>query len=269
MELWVIQEGEKTGPFNDYEIRDRIESGELGAETRVWHEGAEGWTKLSEVEIFRSEFEERVVKSQADEAAKGPPPLPNPPRPFMRFLARWFDFFLYLLLVFSIMRAMGVDIASALLSPIFVALHLIPWVVLEGIAIHLRGTTPGKWLLGLRVQRPDGSLLSLGASVLRAFRAFVLGMGMNMSFFMLIAHGFGIWFLLRFGEAAWDKMGGCETRHTGLTTVGIVGFVLGGFVIMLLLAVVLHPATLELEREMRELHPWLYEMFPPRPESGA
>ena len=168
MELWVIQEGEKTGPFNDYEIRERIESGELDAETRVWHEGAEGWKKLSEVEIFRSEFEERMV--EPEEPAKLPPPLPNPPRPFIRFLARWFDFFLYLLLVFSVMRVMGVDIAAALLSPMFVALHLIPWVVLEAIAIHLRGTTPVKWLLGLRVQRRDGSLLNLSASVLRSFR---------------------------------------------------------------------------------------------------
>ena len=111
--------------------------------------------------------------------------------------------------------------------------------------------------------------MGVGASVLRAFRVFVLGMGMNMSFFILIAHGFGIWFLLKFGEAAWDKMGGSETRHGGFTTVGIVGFVVGSFLMIMILSVVLQPASLEIEKEMRELYPRLFEMFPPRPESGA
>jgi uncharacterized RDD family membrane protein YckC len=267
MELWVIQEGEKTGPFNDYEVRDRIESGELGPETRVWHEGAAGWTRLAEVDIFRSEFEGREEESLPTGLA--PPPLPNPPRPFLRFMARWFDFFLYVLVVFSAMRLLGFDLAAALMSPMFVALHLGPWVALEAIAVHLWGTTPGKWLLGFRVQRPDGSRLGLAASILRAFRVFVLGMGMNMSFFVLIAHGFGIWFLLRFGEAAWDRMGGCETRQLGLRVTGIVGFVVGGFVMMMVLGAVLQPASIEIEKEMREMYPRLFEMFPPRPDAGA
>jgi uncharacterized RDD family membrane protein YckC len=264
MELWIIQKGKKEGPFNDYEIRDRIESGELGPETRVWHEGAEGWIRIAEVEIFRSEFEGRMEESEA-----APPPLPNPPRPFLRFLARWFDHFLYMLLLFALMVALGMDLVAAVMSPLFLFLHMLPWVALEAIAIHLWRTTPGKWLLGLQVQMRDGSRLGLGASLVRAFRVFVLGMGMKMSFFLLIAHGFGLWFLLRFGEAPWDKMARAETRHSGLETWRIVGFVAGGFAIVTVLALLFQPVSVEVEKEMRELFPWFSEMFPEPSDSGA
>ena len=57
--------------------------------------------------------------------------------------------------------------------------------------------------------------------------------------------------------------------HSSLTPQRIVGFVVGGFAIMMVLGVVLQPASIALEEEMRELYPRLFEMFPPRPESGA
>lgn len=267
MDFWIIQRGEKAGPFNDYEIRDRIESGELGPETRVWYEGADGWIRIPEVEIFRTEFER--VEELSVSSSVAPPPLPNPPRPFLRFMARWFDFFLYTLLIFGVMRVLGFDIAAALMSPMFVTLHLMPWVVLEAIAVHLWKTTPGKWLMGFRVQGPDGEVMGLSASVLRAFRVFVLGMGMNLSFLVLIAHGFGIWFLLRFGVAPWDRMGGSEARHIGLTPPRIAAFVVGFFVILMALGVVLEPASLVMEEELRKLYPQLFELLPERPDPGA
>ena len=42
MILWIIQDGEKRGPLEDYEVREMIREGKVGRDTRVWHEGADG-----------------------------------------------------------------------------------------------------------------------------------------------------------------------------------------------------------------------------------
>ena len=57
MDIWIIQNGEKIGPLHDFEIRRKIETGELPRETPAWHEGLAGWKSLAEIEVFSREFE--------------------------------------------------------------------------------------------------------------------------------------------------------------------------------------------------------------------
>ncbi|MFN5737802.1 MAG: DUF4339 domain-containing protein, partial [Akkermansiaceae bacterium] len=56
MEIWLIQNGKKTGPFNDYEIRDRISNQLLDSDDYAWHEGLPSWVKLQEIDLFKSLF---------------------------------------------------------------------------------------------------------------------------------------------------------------------------------------------------------------------
>ena len=57
MEIWYIRDGEKLGPFHDFEIRRKITAGELPPTTPAWHEGLGAWKPLEEIDIFKREFE--------------------------------------------------------------------------------------------------------------------------------------------------------------------------------------------------------------------
>ena len=52
MDIWIILDGEKIGPIHDFEIRRKIEAGELSATTPAWHEGLAAWKPLVEIELF-------------------------------------------------------------------------------------------------------------------------------------------------------------------------------------------------------------------------
>ena len=43
MEIWIVEEGKKRGPFETYQIRDRIEAGELAGDELSWHKDQSGW----------------------------------------------------------------------------------------------------------------------------------------------------------------------------------------------------------------------------------
>ena len=64
----MVEDGESSGPFEDYEIRELIRSGKVTAESKIWHEGADGWIEAREVRVLEHEFEKRQVE---------PPPIPE------------------------------------------------------------------------------------------------------------------------------------------------------------------------------------------------
>src|SRR6218665_3899054 len=163
MDIWIIRDGEKSGPFHDYEIRSRIGLGELTASSPAWHDGLAEWTTLSEIGLFREEFTKPPVSGSAGEPVPEavvvnltPPPIPGPPRIIRRFFARWFDIYLYVGLWWFLFWAAGRDIEALLVNPFVTVTQLVPWFVIEVILIHYFGTTPGKWLLGIRILNADG-----------------------------------------------------------------------------------------------------------------
>ena len=52
MILWIIQDGKKSGPLEDYEVREMIREGKVSRDTRVWHEGADGWLSASDLGVL-------------------------------------------------------------------------------------------------------------------------------------------------------------------------------------------------------------------------
>lgn len=258
MDFWLIQDGRKCGPLRDYEVRERIERGELTRKDRVWFEGQDSWVALGDLDLFARSFEEEKPKE-----VTAPPPLPNRPRPFVRFWARWFDFHLYAVLVFGSMQLLGLNLRGALESPMFMVTWLLPWLLLEAGSVHLWRTTPGKWFLAVEVQKPGGIRLALGEALLRAVRVYILGLGMMLWIFPALAQGFGLWYTLRFGEAPWDRLANNEARVGAQTGPKIVAFVLLFFALIMLWGMIMGPTSEEifeeLLRQIREKYPGLYE----------
>lgn len=104
--------------------------------------------------------------------------------PWRRFWARAFDLSLYGLLILAVTTLVFHAISpisgiTTLQKILFWALDLVLLVLLEPVFLSRLGTTPGKWLMGLRVTDPDGRLLRHDCAYQRTVDVLIHGMGFN------------------------------------------------------------------------------------------
>ncbi|BCU75748.1 RDD family protein [Luteolibacter sp. LG18] len=250
MDFWIIREGEKAGPFPDYEIRRKIESGELSPADPVWSEGMAAWTPVGEVEMFRVTLERPPVL---------PPPLPAhaipAPPVWRRFLARMFDLALYLAVLWSALAFAKVDLKAAIESVAVALFHLVPWFALEAGLIHWFATTPGKALMGLRVLNRDGSRLSFRQSFRRAALVLTAGVGMGFSLLFPLCMAVSWVSVRRIGASLWDFAGDHQTVVSEPKAFRIVAFVVLFIAALQVQALILTPVTLEM------MPPWFREAY--------
>lgn len=265
MEIWLIQNGKKTGPFNDYEIRGRISERQLEADDFAWHEGLPDWVKLREIELFRNEFEaaKRIV----------PPPLPahfptgggsseseiKSRYLLRRFWARWLDLMAYLAAWWLLMYVAGGDIKAIILNLWAQLLLFVPWFIAESWLLHKFGTTPGKWLLGIRVVNEDGSNLSLKAAIKRSTFVWIAGLGFGFGFLPVICQLMSFFTTRNTGKPLWDHVGQHKLIVARLSALKITALVILFFVSMQLQTAVRFPhdreILLEDNREIFAKHP--------------
>jgi uncharacterized RDD family membrane protein YckC len=265
MDLWIIRDGEKTGPVHDFEVRRKILSGDFTAETHAWHEGLDGWKPLSEIDLFRREFEEppAAVETEPTLVTPGPPPLPQKPAYARRFWARWFDLTLYGGIWWICMWAARQNVEAALLNPWIMFLQFVPWFVIEALLIHHIGTTPGKWLLGLRVTNLDGSRLDLAASTRRALRVMFTGVGFGWGLLAVFCQTLSYVTAKRLGTTLWDHTGGHRVLSASLNPFRVVALVFLFFGAIQLQAIVLYPTYVKL---LIEQNPKLKPIFDNNPQ---
>ena len=246
MEIWYIRDGEKIGPFHDFEIRRKISAGELPASTPAWHEGLGAWKPLEEIDIFSREFERVAPPVETPLIAKEilPEVLDLPPaKPplFRRFFARWLDLMAYSGLWWLGMWAAGQNIEAAFSNPWILFFHYVPWFVFESVLIHYFATTPGKWLLGLRVVNLDGSRLELSAATRRSMRVLFTGIGFGFNYLALFCQILSFVVAKRIGTTLWDHTGGHKVVANPLKPLRILSYVFLFFVAIQLQAIVIPP----------------------------
>ena len=133
--------------------------------------------------------------------------------PWRRLFARTVDIctaglVLFMLLIFAFSATMpeqAAGFAKAIENPIIasVVLYLI-WLPAEALLLSLFGTTPAKWLFGIRVAHPGGNLLSFAAALNRSFLVFVQGVGFGIPFVALFKQLFAYRRLTKTGTTLWD-----------------------------------------------------------------
>lgn len=251
MDIWIILEGEKVGPLHDFEIRRKIETGELSRDTAAWHEGLAAWKALDQIEIFNREFELVAQPLTTDldpfpPAHPTPPPLPVKTFYLRRFWARWFDLSLYSALWWLGMWAACQNIGSAWLNQWVMFSQLIPWFVVEAVLLHYFSTTPGKWLLGLRVVNKDGSRLDLSATTLRSLRVIFTGIGFGWGLLALFCQALSLFTARRLGTTLWDHAGGHQVTVGSLKPFRILTLVLLFFTALQLQMAIISPYVFEL-----------------------
>jgi uncharacterized RDD family membrane protein YckC len=257
MDIWIIRDGEKFGPLHDFEVRRKIIDGEFTATTPAWHEGLEAWKPLAEIPLFSREFEllatdqgfepclNPISPPVRPDAPQTPPPLPSKPIFIRRFWARWFDLTLYSGVWWLAMWAAGQNIEAALRNPWVMFFQYVPWFALEALLIHYHATTPGKWLLGLKVVNLDSTRLDLAASTRRSMRVLFTGIGFGWYFLSVFCQGMSYFVAKRLGNTLWDQSGGHRVESALLTPLRIGTFVLLFFGAVQLQMIVISPYLLE------------------------
>lgn len=142
--------------------------------------------------------------------------------PWRRLFARMVDictagFALFLLLIFAFSATMpeqAAGFAKAVENLIIanVVLYLI-WLPAEALLLSLFGTTPAKWLFGIRIEHPGGNLLSLAEALNRSFLVFVQGVGFGIPFVALFTQLFAYRWLTKTGTTLWDTSANAVMLH--------------------------------------------------------
>lgn len=142
--------------------------------------------------------------------------------PWRRLFARTVDictagFALFLLLIFAFSATMpeqAAGFAKATENPIIasVVLYLI-WLPAETLLLSLFGTTPAKWLFGIRVSHPGGNLLSFTEALNRSFLVFFQGAGFGVPFVALFTQFFAYRRLTKTGTTLWDTSTSAVVSH--------------------------------------------------------
>jgi len=180
------------------------------------------------------------------------------PRPFARFWARIFDYLLVVFVVYAVVGAPklpGMDgdvtitqmfsgeywesIRTASEQPEFRRVSnahvvaLVLWTILEGLLIAQFGTTPGKWLLNLRVSNSAGTRPSTQQAVLRSLYVWFLGVGMWLPMLSIGTMLFGLYSLMSRGVTIWDRNLGTRVLQGRMTAPRILLVIAAFFAILL------------------------------------
>lgn len=142
-----------------------------------------------------------------------PAAVRNRPRAWRRFWARMIDTLLGAFVVALLLEILFPEVARYFhqdgqsFQGLFALAAIIP---LEALCLSLSGTTPGKRLLGLRIERTGGAITDFPQALQRALGVWVKGLGFGIPLVTLftMAHAKGV--LEREGQTSWDRQN--ETR---------------------------------------------------------
>ena len=274
MEIWIVKDGERSGPYQDFEVRRRISAGEWNENTPAWHEGMKEWGGLGGIEYFKREFQnepEPAKPSPLDDSVaeknSGPrvvPAIDNKLHLGRRFWARWFDLYLYEGIWWIGMWASGRDIGALLDQTWIMILHFLPWFALEVVLLHRFGMTPGKWLMSLKVLNRDGLRMSLAESMRRSWRVYFIGIGMGWGLLALICQLMALVGVKRLGMPIWDHAGGHHVVAERMRGARVGAFVCLWFVALQMQMLMVSPYVIERVGKMFPALKETYEKNPPR-----
>lgn len=241
MEIYVLQDGARRGPFLPFKLRELLEDHTILPTDPGWIEGMDDWAPLESIE---------ALSSWMPRPSPEPPPLPSPEprnqrpatlepdpaaaegaarrkRAWLRWLARSVDEMLWFALLWSIGLASGwIGLWDFLYSNPYLLLGPpVLWIPLEAFLLSRWGTTPGKWLLGMRVADDLGQPLHFKAALQRSALVFATGNGLGLPFDQLLPmlQASMSWVLYRrTGTTLWDRAASSQVLHATPPPIGLI-----------------------------------------------
>jgi len=224
---------QKQGPVSEAELGERLRAGDFPPDTLIWAEGLADWEPANKVAPFAAiwgleppPLPRPDVPSPAPEARI----LPDRPRPWIRFWARWLDFFFWAFFLGLFPLPLSPELLQD--PPVWLTLaFLASWMGVESLLLVRFGTTPGKWLLRIRIEGEAGRPPRFLQALQRSFLVLVVGMGLGIKFVGLLAMLLSLANLQSRGWTFWDRKTRCFVRH------GTIDPVRGGAALFLILTI--------------------------------
>ncbi|KAB7762488.1 RDD family protein [Xanthomonas maliensis] len=169
------------------------------------------------------------------------------PHPWRRYFARGFD-----TLLLGGLLWFGLGIVAGTVSPALYTALLLPvsqHLLLSTLAtmvlvmpllalwIGLSGTSPGKWLFGIRVLRSDGFPLGFTDALLREGRVLLYGQCLGLPLLSIAAQVYALVSLFNHGQCSWDRDHGWVVTHRPFGATQVVFGVLALLLLGSMLAV--------------------------------
>ena len=250
---WYYAIGEtKRGPVPEEELRHLVASGQIGAETLVWSADLAGWTPLRDV--ARLAVFLRIDPETPDDAGPGTVERPEPagwepaetdaePHPWLRWLARIYDTWLFAL-AFTIVALLVLETTVPAVSTwlfdlpdlVFGMIVMAALIPMEAFLLSIHGTTPGKWLFGLRVAPESGGVPSFSVALQRALMVWWRGLGLGLPLVMLFTQVHAHSKLSSDGATTWDRDTGQVVLHRSMSGGRAALAVLSGIVLFAIYA---------------------------------
>lgn len=289
MDIYVLKEGQRIGPFLPFKLRELLEEKTILPSDPAWIEGMENWSPISTIEALESWM-------PRDPAL--PPPLPIPAETkkgtasadlpeiqarrlhaWLRWLARIVDKVLWFSLLWVIAVSAGwLQLWDyLLLSPLLLIGAAVLWIPVESFLLSRFTTTPGKWLLGIRVTDDLGQPLTYPAAVKRTVLVVCTGAGLGLPALSLlpVLQGTMSWLLYRrTGTTLWNRAAHSRLNHsppapTGLITIAALGGAWFALCSWIVISIPLPPdAPAEFRQELEKLHQ-LFDRSPLPNDTGA
>jgi hypothetical protein len=144
--------------------------------------------------------------------------------PWRRYFARMLDLYVFYLVFFVFLGiafpALFADTADKPgVDILYTILGMLAYVVFEGFCLNIFGTSLGKKLYGIRLQRDDSEGFTLSVTFRRSFLVWMRGLGFGIPlaslFTLIIAYNT----LSSQGRTTWDRDCRCSVTHSELSAL--------------------------------------------------
>ena len=233
-------ENRPRGPFPEDEIVARINRGEIHRDTLVWAEHLDDWAPAGSVGELS-----RYFPHPDDESA--PPLAPHEVlvsqvQPWARFFARCldyltFDFVIIVIAIFTVIKLAAFPGTTPVELYVFAMVTSFLWIFVEALLLSIYGTTPGKYIFGIRVIGSRGRKLSYGAAFKRALLVWIKGVGLALPVVNIVTAVLGYRQLEKKHVTSWDRDSGAAVEHHHYSILSPVFYFVIILVLMFLLGI--------------------------------
>jgi len=240
--VWFfIKDHQQQGPVCLFELQKLIEQRVLSGETYVWNKYMPCWQMAKTLDVFTDSIVEATRfhllsenkstdQYEEDTYPKG--------RPYVRYLARFFDLSLFSLLLITIISIFSPNFISETSNGLIFIGSLILWILIEPLMIAIFGNTLGKAFLHTKIKTVNGVKLNYMTALKRSLLVSIAGMGFGIPILNLICFLFSFRDLTGRGMSAWDQKIGTVILYGQVSPARILfaslipaGMLAAGFII--------------------------------------
>lgn len=158
-------------------------------------------------------------------------------RPWVRYWARYFDIQLFGLVLGILLGIINPKLMNIIDSRLLGMVLLFFWIIFEAILLSTCGTTPGKFLLKIKVRDKNHNKLSFPAAFARSVGVWFAGMGIGFPLATLITLIVSYNKLKNDRITRWDYNGEFIVLHG---KIGVLRTLLTIFILVLYLALIIY-----------------------------